>query len=78
MCRNHGLDISNDNHYHLHMSNQSSRTQQTGTSPQPTRLRPERVSSRQLLGERGMLIIEHQGREYRLQLTQNRKLILTA
>jgi hemin uptake protein HemP len=42
------------------------------------RLRPGRVSSRQLLGERGVLIIEHQGREYRLQLTQNYKLILTA
>ncbi len=37
-----------------------------------------RVSSRQLLGERGELLIEHEGREYRLRLTQNRKLILTA
>jgi hemin uptake protein HemP len=32
----------------------------------------------QLLGESGELIIEHDGREYRLRLTQNRKLILTA
>jgi len=37
-----------------------------------------RVISTQLLGERGELIIEHDGREYRLRLTQNRKLILTA
>jgi hemin uptake protein HemP len=37
-----------------------------------------RVVSTQLLGERGELIIEHDGREYRLRLTQNRKLILTA
>jgi hemin uptake protein HemP len=37
-----------------------------------------RVMSAQLLGERGELIIEHDGREYRLRLTQNRKLILTA
>ena len=37
-----------------------------------------RVMSTQLLGERGELIIEHDGREYRLRLTQNRKLILTA
>ncbi len=34
--------------------------------------------STQLLGERGELIIEHDGREYRLRLTQNRRLILTA
>lgn len=52
--------------------------QQGGTRLQAAPARPERVSSRQLLGERGVLIIEHQGREYRLQLTQNCKLILTA
>jgi len=55
-----------------------SATQATGMSPQPARVRSERVNSRQLLGERGVLIIEHLGREYRLQLTQNHKLILTA
>jgi len=37
-----------------------------------------RIMSTQLLGERGELIIEHDGREYRLRLTQNRRLILTA
>jgi hemin uptake protein HemP len=37
-----------------------------------------RVMSTELLGERGELIIEHDGREYRLRLTRNRKLILTA
>ena len=37
-----------------------------------------RVMSDQLLGSRAELIIEHDGREYRLRLTQNRKLILTA
>jgi hemin uptake protein HemP len=37
-----------------------------------------RVASADLLGERGELVIEHQGREYRLRLTQNGKLILTA
>ena len=38
----------------------------------------ERVMSNQLLGERGELLIEHEGREYRLRRTQNGKLILTA
>ena len=37
-----------------------------------------RVLSRYLLGERGELVIEHNGREYRLRLTQSGKLILTA
>jgi hemin uptake protein HemP len=73
-----GLDIDNDNHYHLFMRNQSSQTQETPTTPQPVRERPLRISSSRLLGERGELVIEHEGREYRLRLTQNHKLILTA
>ena len=32
---------------------------------------PARVSSKELLGIRGELIIEHDGREYRLRLTQS-------
>ena len=58
---------------------------QSGSQKKPTlNQRPEvsfegrRVISTELLGERGELIIEHDGREYRLRLTQNRKLILTA
>jgi hemin uptake protein HemP len=38
----------------------------------------ERVMSQQLLGKKGELIIEHEGRDYRLRRTQNGKLILTA
>ena len=38
----------------------------------------DRVSSEALLGERKELVIVHNGREYRLRLTQNGKLILTA
>jgi hemin uptake protein HemP len=34
--------------------------------------------SQQLLGKGGELIIEHEGREYRLRRTQRGKLILTA
>jgi hemin uptake protein HemP len=37
-----------------------------------------RATTPQLLGERGELFIEHNGREYRLRLTQSGKLILTA
>jgi hemin uptake protein HemP len=37
-----------------------------------------RVSSEVLLGSRKELVIVHNGREYRLRLTQNGKLILTA
>jgi len=37
-----------------------------------------RVSSADLLGPRKELVVEHNGREYRLQLTRSGKLILTA
>jgi hemin uptake protein HemP len=39
---------------------------------------PNRVSSEALLGQKKELVILHNGREYRLRLTQNGKLILTA
>jgi len=39
---------------------------------------PDRVSSEALLGARKELVIVHNSREYRLRLTQNGKLILTA
>ncbi len=60
------------------MRDQSGQTDETRPTPAPKRDSPMRVSSRQLLGERGELVIEHEGREYRLRLTQYRKLILTA
>jgi len=44
----------------------------SGTTP------PERIASEALLGGRKELVIVHNGREYRLRLTQNGKLILTA
>jgi hemin uptake protein HemP len=39
---------------------------------------PVKVTSESLLGARRELVITHQGREYRLRITQNGKLILTA
>jgi hemin uptake protein HemP len=39
---------------------------------------PRKVQSKALLGEAKELLIVHNGREYRLRLTQNGKLILTA
>ena len=48
----------------------------------PTSVQPavalKRVSSEALLGAAKALAIVHNGREYRLRLTQNGKLILTA
>jgi hemin uptake protein HemP len=38
----------------------------------------QRVDSLVLLGARRELVIVHAGREYRLRITQNNKLILTA
>jgi len=39
---------------------------------------PRRVASESLLGDAKALLIMHNGREYRLRLTLNGKLILTA
>ena len=39
---------------------------------------PQQVRSETLLGSAKELLIVHNGREYRLRLTQNGKLILTA
>jgi hemin uptake protein HemP len=43
--------------------------------PAPT---PQKMPSQALLGARKELVITHNGREYRLRITQNGKLILTA
>lgn len=45
---------------------------------EPLKAAPWRVSSESLLGANRELVIVHNGREYRLRLTQNDKLILTA
>ena len=45
---------------------------------EPPRAETPRISSERLLGPNGELLIVHNGREYRLRLTQNGKLILTA
>ena len=49
-----------------------------GASRELTGTAAARVKSEELLGGRGELVIVHQGREYRLRVTQNGKLILTA
>lgn len=46
----------------------------SGSTPET----PQRISSQQLLGRQREVVIVHNGREYRLRLTQNDKLILTA
>ena len=48
---------------------------QPRTQPPAT---PPKVPSDALLGERRELVITHNGREYRLRVTQSGKLILTA
>jgi hemin uptake protein HemP len=74
------VDNTNENGYRLYMpqratAKQTQENHAVGVAA-PTQL--PRISSQSLLGPRGELIIEHDGREYRLRLTQNGKLILTA
>ena len=45
---------------------------------EPLNAAPRKVSSESLFGANRELVIVHNGREYRLRLTQNDKLILTA
>ena len=45
---------------------------------QPAAPAPAKVPSARLLGAHKELVITHNGREYRLRVTQNGKLILTA
>jgi len=47
-------------------------------SPYTPREGIRRVASSDLLGDASELVIEHGGREYRLRITSNGKLILTA
>ena len=47
-------------------------------TPRPPTTDLRRVTSAELLGPGKELVIVHNGREYRLRLTQNGKLILTA
>jgi hemin uptake protein HemP len=49
-----------------------------GTTPETMREGVRCIASLDLLGTRGELMIEHHGRFYRLRVTQNDKLILTA
>jgi hemin uptake protein HemP len=47
-------------------------------SPSKIPAAPQRTTSEALLGTSRVLVIVHNGREYRLMVTQNGKLILTA
>ena len=69
---NYGLDLSDANDYCLQMS--AAKPAQALSSLSET----QRITSEALLGPNKELVILHNGREYRLRLTQNGKLILTA
>jgi len=70
----------NENGYHLSMIPAESQLKvQENQGQEPILVSSaDRVASQQLLGRRGELIIDHEGREYRLRRTQSGKLILTA
>lgn len=69
---------------HSHPGLTGKGTNAVGGAPDRAPARPTaggstpRVCSRELLRDGGQLIIEHAGREYRLRVTSNGKLILTA
>jgi len=61
------VDEHNENYYRL-----------TVDKPKPLPPAPPKVNSEMLLGRARELVITHNGRDYRLRITQNGKLILTA
>ena len=64
------VDDYTENYYCLYRMN----PQKPVNAPEAAR----KIASEALLGERRELVIVHNGREYRLRVTQNGKLILTA
>jgi hemin uptake protein HemP len=68
------VEYDNEKHYHLDRTMPQVSERKTLPSA-PT---PRRISSRELLAGERELVIVHNGREYRLRLTQHGKLILTA
>jgi hemin uptake protein HemP len=63
------IDERNENYYRADVDK---------LKPSPLLPAPMRLSSESLLGKGREIVITHNGREYRLRLTQNGKLILTA
>lgn len=63
--------MHNTNDYCSHVTNAA------GKPPTPP-IEPRRVRSDQLFDRAREVVIVHRGRDYRLRLTQNDKLILTA
>ena len=72
------MTCGNENGYHLYVRPEPDQNFDMDQDPAPKSFPSGRVVSGQLLGSRGDLVIEHNGREYRLRLTQSGKLILTA
>ena len=77
------FDGGNETHYHFLMQREPTSvliSPSSTPSPAPASRTAivRRVTSHDLLGASGQLVITHDGREYRLRVTQNNKLILTA
>ena len=68
------IDVLDENNYRLLMTKTGTGTERPIRAQQT----PHKVRSEVLLGQHRELVITHNGREYRLRVTQNGKLILTA
>ncbi len=75
------LDLSDENNYHLSMSQEILAPNNLRLSPllpgEAGTGSPRRMTSAELFGTTREIIIEHEGSEYRLRVTSNDKLILT-
>jgi hemin uptake protein HemP len=85
------IDVLNENYYHSQITEERTGmaditnlrqrepdTTALGGAASLTASQPQVVRSEELLGRHGELLILHAGRQYRLRVTQNGKLILNA
>jgi hemin uptake protein HemP len=73
-----GIDRDIENSYYSQMEHEDGPDKDRKPVAQPGTRPVPRISSRDLMRQQSELIIEHDGREYRLRITQSGKLILTA
>jgi hemin uptake protein HemP len=72
------LYIANENGYHSLMTDDAAFPSDVDRSPDGEAAPPRRLRSDELFAGTREIVIEHHGRLYRLRITRNGKLILTA
>lgn len=73
-----GIYNANENGYHYFMHDDPPRSPAMEAAADPALATPRHIRSEELFAGAREIVIEHHGRLYRMRITQNGKLILTA